>query len=1227
MALNEAYAAMAKVGNTELAEKYLNYTTTASDYLVRIQQVSSRSPQYNGVWFRGFDYEKWETYGSDGDAGWGIWCAETGWCQSWISATLSLQCMSTNIWDYTQTTTVGECFNDTAILMLNLDPSEIAPTVTANQTLRDNADPALILDGVQGSTSWSDGKWIGAEGVDITFDIDFGYTRGFDTLSLGFNQNMTIGACLPSSVSFYYSNDGSDYTLIGTWAGTTDVQTEYENRNEDGIIIDYATVTAESTVNARYLRIEIANAGTFTHDDHGAGTKTWLFTDELIIESNAAGMDDLAALLEASASVNLNQYQPATALAFYEAYEAALEYYNSENPDTDKLEEIYQNLLTAKDSLVAATAYTVTSSNPENALSWGNINGLVDGVYNTTKAGWKVLTNLSTMTEQEIEVIIDMGVSTSITAVGYAAESRPTYGKYLQNAHFYVSDSTDGEWTLVGEITGEVLKHKNTDASVSEMRVLGAAANGGEGRYVKVVFSRCADYEVGNKSEWLYLNEIMINEYAPVTVSAENATVKVTDGTGAELSVLGAIVGQTVNVSITPKDNTNLSSVTVNGSAVTVADNAFTLEEVSAAQTVSVKYANISEADLPVISGVKDWFITTDEAAGFDPLADITATDKTGKDISASVTVINSTVASATGKYTVTYQVSDDYGATVQASASVYVVSSQSKVHVVAATTLAGRYANHQTQVPKLVDGLYAPDPVTTYSDSAFIGWQNTAAIEIVIDLGGEMGIADLGYSLTANPGMGIIPPDVDLYVADEIGKWTYAGTIEAVYHPFEEMYSYDHINSTIALNNVKASYVKVVIRYDDSEEFAQKYYEDCVSAGSPGKGAKEWTFVDEIIINPYYSVTAEDTEGGAVEISTESDKGALWGEGATVTVTPEEGYVLTGLTVNGTALTATDGVYTVTNITEHKTVVATFARVGIGSAAVKLGDSISLIYYVTLDDAGDAVMQFTMNGKTYTVSGTAGSKASVYEFEFKNIAPQCMGDEIKAELLVGGEVIDTLESYSVKAYADAMLGNIEKKAIEGYTDAQYAALGTLIADMLAYGAAAQQYVGYKTDAPVNAGIEGASEYVPVTEELAAVCGDSTSDSLYFASAGVRFDYVNYVFVKINAASGEGVVIKVTDKSGATVEYALSDCTPTSEEGTYILYTEAIAPTEYGDAYTIELCKGGEVVQTLEYSVSAYVYYAQNLTDAQSGEPTDMAILARALHSFGVSAAAYKALI
>ena len=55
-------------------------------------QVKSKSQNYlDGCWMRGFDYELWEYYGSSADNGWGAWCVESGWTNSWIAATFALR--------------------------------------------------------------------------------------------------------------------------------------------------------------------------------------------------------------------------------------------------------------------------------------------------------------------------------------------------------------------------------------------------------------------------------------------------------------------------------------------------------------------------------------------------------------------------------------------------------------------------------------------------------------------------------------------------------------------------------------------------------------------------------------------------------------------------------------------------------------------------------------------------------------------------------------------------------------------------------------------------------------------------------------------------------------------------------------------------------------------------------------------------------------------------------
>eukprot|EP00755_Sulcionema_specki_P025828 Sspe_Gene.84199::Locus_55269_Transcript_1_1_Confidence_1.000_Length_2245::g.84199::m.84199 len=90
--LIEAAAATGNPRYKEALDKLL-------DYMVRIQARSTAHPELDGGYFRGFDFDKWEVWASDADAGWGAWSMETGWIQSWITTSLGLVTKNLSAWD------------------------------------------------------------------------------------------------------------------------------------------------------------------------------------------------------------------------------------------------------------------------------------------------------------------------------------------------------------------------------------------------------------------------------------------------------------------------------------------------------------------------------------------------------------------------------------------------------------------------------------------------------------------------------------------------------------------------------------------------------------------------------------------------------------------------------------------------------------------------------------------------------------------------------------------------------------------------------------------------------------------------------------------------------------------------------------------------------------------------------------------------------------------------
>lgn len=108
--LNEAAKA---TGN----EKYAVAVGRLSDFLTRIQVKSNKHKDVDGAWFRAFDYQRWDYWASNADAGWGAWSTLTGWIQSWIVATQVLVEQRQSYWDITKKTGVNQHMKEAVDVM------------------------------------------------------------------------------------------------------------------------------------------------------------------------------------------------------------------------------------------------------------------------------------------------------------------------------------------------------------------------------------------------------------------------------------------------------------------------------------------------------------------------------------------------------------------------------------------------------------------------------------------------------------------------------------------------------------------------------------------------------------------------------------------------------------------------------------------------------------------------------------------------------------------------------------------------------------------------------------------------------------------------------------------------------------------------------------------------------------------------------------------------------
>ena len=243
-------------------------------------------------------------------------------------------------------------------------------------------------------------------------------------------------------------------------------------------------------------------------------------------------------------------------------------------------------------------------------------------------------------------------------------------------------------------------------------------------------------------------------------------------------------------------------------------------------------------------------------------------------------------------------------------------------------------------------------------------------------------------------------------------------------------------------------------------------------------------------------------------------------------------------------------------------------------------------------DGLNNVTMNFTMNGEVYDRT-LAQQTDGRYKVSLE-LPPQYMANEITVELIYNDAVIETMV-YSVKQYAEDMLGK-EESSDE---------LKQLLTDMLYYGAAAQNYTGHNTENLATDGVENlleASTLVPETTDFNLVNNETGGEyPAYFKGAGVRFDAVNSIYVKLSTTEN--------------VTLAINDGEPMAVTGTTV-YTEGIKATQFADTYTFRLYHNGVLMQTLTYSVNAYAHAKKD--SATMGE------LALALYRYGQSAVAYK---
>jgi hexosaminidase len=133
-----------------------------------------------------------------------------------------------------------------------------------------------VLDGKKGSSNFKDGNWQGTFGYNMIFFLDLGKMTEIQQLSAGFLQYNNAWIFFPKKVEFLGSNDGKNFQSLGM------VSTKIDPKEKEQMTQEFQLRFASQKV--RYIKIKAFSIGRCPDWHDAAGSKSWLFMDELAVE-------------------------------------------------------------------------------------------------------------------------------------------------------------------------------------------------------------------------------------------------------------------------------------------------------------------------------------------------------------------------------------------------------------------------------------------------------------------------------------------------------------------------------------------------------------------------------------------------------------------------------------------------------------------------------------------------------------------------------------------------------------------------------------------------------------------------------------------------------------------------------------------------------------------------------------------------------------------------------
>ena len=133
-----------------------------------------------------------------------------------------------------------------------------------------------LIDGIKGSSSYKDGLWAGLEDNDLEVIIDLKSERELHNIQCHFMEDQKAWIFLPSEIVISIAASPEDF-LFSKEIINSDLK-----RNDEPLIKKFSA--SFSGEKGRYIKITAKNPGPCPEWHPGKGGKTWIFTDEIIIQ-------------------------------------------------------------------------------------------------------------------------------------------------------------------------------------------------------------------------------------------------------------------------------------------------------------------------------------------------------------------------------------------------------------------------------------------------------------------------------------------------------------------------------------------------------------------------------------------------------------------------------------------------------------------------------------------------------------------------------------------------------------------------------------------------------------------------------------------------------------------------------------------------------------------------------------------------------------------------------